>query len=85
VLRGDSAVEGYQIYVGTGQQPFGRPLYDAMPATAMPAVIARLLHVYRQHRRTPDETFGAFADRYTMTALQRLLHTSQPDKPESHA
>jgi hypothetical protein len=55
-----------------------------MPAAAIPAVIARLLHVYREHRRTPEETFGAFADRYTMTVLQHLLHPTPLDKPESH-
>jgi ferredoxin-nitrite reductase len=84
VQQGSGTVEGYQIYVGAGESPFGRVLHDAVPAVDIPDLIGRLLHVYRQHRRTPEESFGAFADRYSMTALQHLCNTSQPDKSAEH-
>src|SRR5262249_29614261 len=61
VSQGDTTVEGYHVYVGAGEESFGRALYAAIPAADLPALIARLLHVYRHHRQTPDESFGAFA------------------------
>jgi ferredoxin-nitrite reductase len=52
VQQGDTKVEGYQVYVGTGEQPFGRVLYDAVAATQIPALMAHLLRVYRKHPHT---------------------------------
>ena len=53
VQHGDTTVEGYHIYVGAGEQSFGRALYDAVPAADIPALMTRLLQVYRDHRHTP--------------------------------
>jgi ferredoxin-nitrite reductase len=72
IQQGDTTVEGYQVYIGTSEQPFGRALYDAVPAVDVPALIARMLQVYQDHRRAPEESFGAFAGRYAIADLQQL-------------
>ena len=36
VQQGDATVQGYQVHVGAGEQPFGRILSDAVPAAAIP-------------------------------------------------
>jgi ferredoxin-nitrite reductase len=82
VQQGDTSVEGYHIYVGTGDEPFGRPLYDAVPAADIPALLTRMLYIYQDNRRSPDESFGAFANRYTLADLQQLF--DQPQLSQSH-
>ena len=66
-------VEGYHVYVGTGDEPFGRPLYQAVPAADMPALLTRMLHIYQGNRGTPDESFGAFANRYAHGRLATVI------------
>jgi ferredoxin-nitrite reductase len=79
VQQGDATVEGYRVHVGAAEQPFGRVLSEAVPAADMPALMASLLQVYRDHRHTVDEAFGAFADRYSIPSLQELLQQSPGD------
>jgi ferredoxin-nitrite reductase len=71
--QGDTIVEGYRVYVGAGEQPFGRALYDAVPAADIPALITRLLQVYQDGRQTSEESFGAFVNRYPIADLQQLF------------
>ena len=80
--QGDTSVEGYHVYVGTGDESFGRPLYHAVPAADIPALLTRMLHIYQRNRCTPDESFGAFANRYPITDLQQLF--DQPQLIQSH-
>jgi ferredoxin-nitrite reductase len=68
--QGDTSVEGYRVYVGTGDEAFGRPLYQAVPATDLPALLTRMLQISQDNRRTPDESFGTFANRYAIADLQ---------------
>lgn len=84
VQQGDATVQGYRVHVGAGEQPFGRVLSDAVPAAAIPALMASLLQVYRDNRQTVDESFGAFADRYSIPTLQELLKQSQGDGTASY-
>jgi ferredoxin-nitrite reductase len=79
VQRGGAAVEGYQVHVRGGEEPFGRVLCDAVPAADLPALMARLLDVYRQQRQTVDESFGAFAERQGIPTLQGFLQASTDD------
>jgi ferredoxin-nitrite reductase len=81
--QGDSIVEGYRVYVGTGDEPFGRLLYQAVPAADIPALLTRMLQIYQANRRTPDESFGAFANRSPLADLQQLF--DQPQLSQSHA
>jgi ferredoxin-nitrite reductase len=80
--QGAIRVEGYRVYVGTGDEPFGRPLYQAVLAADIPALLTHMLQIYQDHRRTPDESFGAFANRYAIADLQQLF--DQPTLSQSH-
>jgi ferredoxin-nitrite reductase len=82
--QGDQTVEGYRVHVGASEQPFGRVLSEAVPADDMPALMARLLQVYRDHRHTVDEAFGAFADRNSLPTLQGLLKPPPGDGTASY-
>jgi ferredoxin-nitrite reductase len=75
-------IEGYRVHVGAAQRPFGRVLSEAVPAAAIPALMAKLLRVYRAHRQSRDESFGAFVDRHSIAALQGLLEQA-PDLQDS--
>ena len=75
-------MEGYRVYVGTGDESFGRPLYDAVPAADIPALLTRMLQIYQNNRCTPDESFGAFANRYVIADLRQLF--DQPTFSQSH-
>jgi ferredoxin-nitrite reductase len=55
-------VEGYQIYVGDDQQSFKHWLGD-VTATAVPARIEQILHLYQRYRKTSNESLGAFISR----------------------
>jgi ferredoxin-nitrite reductase len=81
IQQGDAFVEGYRVYVGTGDESFGRPLYQAVPTADIPALLTRMLHIYQCNRCDPDESFGAFADRYTIADLQQLF--AQPSLARS--
>ena len=76
--------EGYRVHVGAGEQPFGRVLSEAVPAADIPALMASLLQLYRDHRHTVDESFGAFAERYSIPTLQGLLKQSPGDRTASY-
>ena len=51
----------YHFYLGA---PEGNPLYADIPAPQLPAQVLTLLKVYQQHRTSPQESFGAFAQRF---------------------
>jgi len=80
--QGDTSVEGYRVYVGTGDEALGRSLYPAVLATELPALLTRMLQIYQDNRRTPDESFGAFANRYAIADLQQLF--DQPTLSQLH-
>src|SRR5262249_35228202 len=82
IQQGDTLVEGYRVYVGTGDESFSRPLYDAVPAADIPALLTRMLQIYQNNRCTPDESFGAFANRYVIADLRQLF--DQPTFSQSH-
>ncbi|MEH2078574.1 MAG: precorrin-3B synthase [Nostoc sp.] len=67
-------VEGYHIYVGESKQKFGRELYQYVTFAELPALIERMLYVYKIQRLNSDESFGKFANRYPLTQLQQLFN-----------
>jgi ferredoxin-nitrite reductase len=79
VQQGDATVEGYQVHVRGGQQLFGRVLSEAVPAADIPALMTRLLRLYRDKRHAGDESFGDFVERYSIPALQGLLKQTPGD------
>jgi ferredoxin-nitrite reductase len=82
--QGDTMAEGYRVYVGTGDEPFGRPLYQAVPATDIPALLTHILQIYQGNRGTPDESFGAFANRHALADLQQLFDQPTLAQPQIH-
>jgi ferredoxin-nitrite reductase len=75
IPQGEAIVEGYHVHVGTTEQPFGRVLYHAVPAAHLTPLLRRVLQAYRTYRQSPAESFGAFANRYTIAELQQFVDT----------
>nr|WP_148665648.1 precorrin-3B synthase [Nostoc sp. 'Peltigera membranacea cyanobiont' 210A] len=67
-------VEGYHIYVGDSNQKFGRELYQYVTFAELPALIERMLYVYKIQRLNSNESFGEFANRYALEQLQQLFN-----------
>ncbi|MEH2370628.1 precorrin-3B synthase [Nostoc sp.] len=67
-------VEGYHVYVGDSNQKFGRELYQYVTFAELPALIERMLYVYKIQRLNSDESFGEFANRYELAQLQQLFN-----------
>lgn len=65
-------VEGYQIYVGDGEA-FGRSLNLNITNAELPDKIFRILQLYQIKRTQPFETFGEFANRYTIPQLRQWM------------
>ncbi|MEG4990217.1 precorrin-3B synthase [Microcoleus sp. BR0-C5] len=74
IERGDETIEGYDIYAGRKDLPFGRPIFQAVSAIEMPGAIEQMLRVYQRFRE-PVESFGEFVDRQAIDQLQELFST----------
>ncbi|MEG4281422.1 precorrin-3B synthase [Microcoleus sp. MON1_C1] len=74
IERGDETIEGYDIYAGRKDLPFGRQIFQAVSAIEMPDAIERMLRVYQRFRE-PVESLGEFVDRQAIDQLQELLST----------
>ncbi|MEG4521208.1 MULTISPECIES: precorrin-3B synthase [unclassified Microcoleus] len=72
IERGDETIEGYDIYAGRKDLPFGRQIFQAVSAAEMPGAIERMLRVYQRFRE-PVESLGEFVDRQAIDQLQELL------------
>ncbi|MDF5719304.1 MAG: precorrin-3B synthase [Rhizonema sp. PD37] len=73
----DAAVlEGYHIYVGYNEQPFGQELYKNVLWAELPTKILQLLQIYKIKRTANNELFGEFADKYPVTQLRKWIDTS---------
>ncbi|MEG4842768.1 precorrin-3B synthase [Microcoleus sp. B9-D4] len=72
IERGHETIEGYDIYAGRKDLPFGRPIFPAVSALDMPGAIERMLRVYQRFRE-PLESFGEFVDRQAIDQLQQLF------------
>lgn len=77
-------VEGYQIYVSTNRYSCGdskqaaiqHHIGEAMVAE-LPSRIEKLLTLYKQHRKTLDESFGEFTNRFSIIDLERSMTSSK--------
>jgi ferredoxin-nitrite reductase len=76
IERGHETIEGYDIYAGRKDLPFGRPIFPAVSAAEMPGAIELLLQVYQRFRE-PLESLGEFVDRRAIDQLQELLSTEK--------
>ncbi|OUL36498.1 precorrin-3B synthase [Nostoc sp. T09] len=73
----NGTVEGYRVYVGVDDNDlqFGRE-YQFVTVAKLPALIERMLLVYKTQRLNHDETFREFANRYQISQLKQLCDRS---------
>jgi ferredoxin-nitrite reductase len=69
----DQGTEAYHIYVGNDGSKFGRAISSVSNADALPHRIEAMIRVYRQHRHSAAESFGAFANRHAIADLRQLF------------
>jgi ferredoxin-nitrite reductase len=69
----DGSIEGYEIYLRSGNQTFGQRLFPMMPVDKVMKMIDRLIHIYQQQRRTAQESFTNFVQRHSISDLHQLL------------
>jgi ferredoxin-nitrite reductase len=58
----NETVEGYDIYAGSKDLPFGRQIFCGVTAAEIPQAIEQILRVYQRFRQD-SESFGEFIDR----------------------
>ena len=66
----DGTVEGYHVYVGDSEHKFGREIYQYVTFAELPALIKRMLDVYKIQRLNLDESFREFSNRCAIDQLQ---------------
>ncbi|MEC4814378.1 MAG: precorrin-3B synthase [Scytonema sp. PMC 1069.18] len=66
-------MQGYKVYVGDGNETFGRELYHSVPFPELPPLLDIMLQTYLTKRTNNNESFGQFANRYAIAELQKLF------------
>ncbi len=66
ITSGNETSEAYRVYVGDGEEKFGRELYQQVNIDELPQIIERMLKMYQMHRLNNYESFGEFANRYAI-------------------
>jgi ferredoxin-nitrite reductase len=69
----DGSIEGYEIYLQSGNQTFGQRLFPMMPVEKAIEMIDRMIRIYHQQRRTVQESFGDFVQRHPISDLHQLF------------
>jgi ferredoxin-nitrite reductase len=66
-------IEGYEIYLPLGNQPFGRRLSAAMPVAQAISQVVQIVRIYQSRRDSPDQSFRQFTQQYNILMLQDLF------------
>lgn len=66
--------EAYRVYVGDGEEKFGRELYQNVTITELPQLIEQILKMYQINRQNNYEPFREFVNRYAIAELKQLFH-----------
>jgi ferredoxin-nitrite reductase len=69
-LLGVSA-EVYHVYVGDGEEKFGRKVAENLPFSQIPSLIEAMLRTYQNKRKNPQETFREFVNRDEGIGMER--------------
>lgn len=69
----EQGTQAYHIYVGNDGSKFGRALHSASNADTLPRHIEAMIRIYRRHRYSAEESFGAFANRHAIANLRQLF------------
>ncbi|MEA5571540.1 precorrin-3B synthase [Calothrix sp. UHCC 0171] len=64
---------GYQVYLGKGDNRFGRMIYDFLPFVEIPALLEKILLVYMAKSTYLNESFADFVNRYSLKQLQSMF------------
>jgi ferredoxin-nitrite reductase len=56
--------EAYHVYVGDGEDKFGRKISQNVPFSQIPSLLEAMLRTYQNKRKNPQETFREFINRY---------------------
>jgi ferredoxin-nitrite reductase len=67
--------ESYHVYVGDGEEKFGRKIAENLPFPQIPPLLKAMLLTYQHKRRNPKETFREFVNRYVETGVK--VHLSR--------
>jgi ferredoxin-nitrite reductase len=66
-------IEGYEIYLRSGNKTFGQLLFPLMPVKQAIEIIDRMICIYQQKRHPPQESFADFIQRHSLTVLHQLF------------
>ncbi len=69
----DDQTENYEIYLRSSNQTFGQRLFPMRPVAEVIKMIDRMINIYQQQRRYPQESFDDFVQRYTLADLHQLF------------
>jgi ferredoxin-nitrite reductase len=80
IEQSGETVEGYQIYVSTNLYSCGDSKQEAIQhylgeviVAELPSRIEQLLTLYKQRRKTLDESFGEFTTRFSIPTIKQLI------------
>jgi ferredoxin-nitrite reductase len=71
----DGQTEGYEIYLRSSNQIFGQLIYPFMPVAQAIETVERMIRVYQRERRSAQESWPDFIDRYALTDLHQLFNS----------
>ena len=78
-----SAIENYDVYVGTRDSSFGRRV-RSVSASEITALIKQMLQIYQQQRML-NESFKMFVDRHSIDQLQQWFNSKNNPYLVSHS
>ncbi|BAZ41103.1 precorrin-3B synthase [Calothrix sp. NIES-4101] len=64
---------GYQVYLGKGENRFGRMIYDFLPFMEIPGLLEKILLIYIAQVAYCNESFTDFVNRYSLEQLQSMF------------
>jgi ferredoxin-nitrite reductase len=73
IVSENGTSEYYRVYVGDGEEKFGRELYPQVNVDELPDIIEQMLRIYKMYRQNNCESFGEFANRYAIAQLQQFF------------
>ena len=76
IPQDNELIEGYDIYAGKTDSPFGRKIFEGVTVAEISSAIAQMLRIY-QRCRSPDESFGEFIDQCAIGQLQQKNPNNQ--------
>ncbi len=83
IKEGNSTIEGYDVYLGSSESPFGRRI-RSVSASGATSLIEQMLQIYQQQRML-GESFKMFVDRHSIDQLQQWFSSKNNRSLASHS